>query len=267
MKTLFATVGAFCLFPFLAAADEGKYVRVGCPPVWPRPGHAGERLSYSNDWTDLSYATMEADADPVIYQDRETELDCAYGARKHNSTLRLTLIVPGQPVRCQPAPGKAFLKSCLVPPGPDGTVAPPQIWLAERLSYRTTLLGFGLRRSWAELAELATASSFACMDVREAVIRCARGRDAITVTFTDSLSSMVEWTVTGEDGQTQDETIAMYRTTVLRFGLSGEGSGTDLDAIAWGSDWRMPPDDPVTVTLHQTRPARVTLRDMAAGKR
>ena len=186
--------------PPLAATEVSKTLRITCPEKWPGPARQGARLSWSTAYFDTDSELGPDDSDiPPPYQ-TSTLLDCAYGTAPHiheDSPLRITVAVPGHARRCRP--GWQMTDTpvwCDTVPDADGSIGPIRLYVAERVTLATSLLGFRLRQGRDEIAAAASNAGFACTDEviggDRAIVHCVREGQQAAIRLRQGRSTKVQ---------------------------------------------------------------------------
>lgn len=249
----------------LAAADAPTTLHVTCPDTWPGPERPGILLSYSSAYFDTSSAFGPDDSVVSPPYDTSALLDCAYGNVPHihaDSPLRITVAVPGHVHQCRS--GRQINDTpvwCDTRPEADGTLGPVRLYLAERVTIATTLMGFSLRSDRKDIATVASSAGFTCTE--EAVgneretFYCVRNGQQVAIHMRQGRS--IELEVVGPADELDQA--RFYDDAVLRFGLRREyeHNGREVTEI-WqepGSPARFTvtwPADHIAVTLRDTSP-------------
>ena len=195
---------------------------------------------------------------PPDYE-RSTLIDCAYGGAAPGSRfrdgepsdLRMTVLVPGRARRCGSTP-HTFSTWCDTEPEADGTIGPIRIYIAERPTLATTLMGFGLRQGMDEIHRAATVGGFSCSNESGTLLHCQSGHDRIDVVLKDGRSVAIRWLLPRDKPGHGGE----YDRTVYRFGLNRDlGHSAEI--------WQEP-KSPVRVTFSgDTDPMVFSLEDTA----
>jgi len=244
-RCLFAALlGGLIAAAVIPANAAEALFRITCPDRWPGPDHRGIALSFSERWFD-SQTVFGPDGSIVPPpNERSALLDCAYGeaargSRLHGgvfSDLRMTVQVPGRARRCDNPPHGPRSSWCDTAPDKDGTIGPIRIYIAERPSLATSLLGFRLRQSAGDIRSVADAGGFTCIDDSD-IWHCISEHDRIDILFKGDRSVAVRWLLPrdkpGEGGA--------YDRTVYRFGLRRQ---FDFNFETWQE-----PKSPVRLTF------------------
>jgi hypothetical protein len=232
MLYIFSIIAMMVLsFPAIAASAGDSLTRISCPLQWTDPDGKPQPLS----WTQASFdpdASFGPDDEKVLPPyDTSLMLDCAYGHPSGHlsrydgafSTLRVTLLMPGHVKRCRGWMGggakyrvHGLQMNCWTQADPGAPLAEAKIIPAEPVTGATTLLGLGLDKSREQLAEVATRQGFVCADGESAELACVRGEERVAIRFHDGRSVEVEQAAQRPQGQRN----ALYRNTILRFGLN-----------------------------------------------
>ena len=242
--------------------------RIGCPETWPGPEQRGARLSYAFPWFDhvFVFGPWDVTIDPPSL-DTTILLDCAYGhpepkTRFHGpqeSPLRITVAVPGHVRRCGGDTVGRNVVKCETVPEFDGTIGPVKLYIAERITLATTLLGFGLRRTRDEVLATAASAGFACGEDRtttevETPQTCTRGADRVTVHFKNGRSAKVSQFGPSDTAEWSQ----LYQGIVFRFGLLRKYGDAPKPAEIWQQ-----PGSPAAIAVW---PGALILSDTEAAK-
>jgi hypothetical protein len=208
---------------------------------------------------------MFGELDAVIppRYERTTVLDCAYGEAAPGSrfrggtlsALRMTVLVPGHARRCDGPTGGPRSSWCDTAPEADGTIGPIRIYIAERPTLATTLLGFGLRQSKGDVRTVAEAGGFTCAEESD-TWHCTGAHDRIDIRFEDGRSVSVRWLLPrdkpGEGGT--------YDRTIYRFGLE---RGEAFDIPGEPDLWQEPKSPVRVIFVEDKDPMVLTLEDIS----
>ena len=251
--------------PPLAAAEAPKTLRITCPETWPGPESRGARLSWSTAYFDTDSEFGPDDSDIAPPYDTSTLLDCAYGNVPHihaHSPLRITVAVPGHARRCRPGWQIADMPVwCDTVPDADGTIGPIRLYVAERITLATSLLGFGLRQDRDEIAATASKAGFACTEAPvggdRTIFHCGRDGQQVAVHLRQGRSTKVEVSEPSpRPGQAH-----LADQIILRIGLRSI-MGDEQEGLV--STWQEP-GSPARITIQ--RPGEgsiITLSDTSA---
>lgn len=238
-----------------AHAVEPLY-RVACPPLWPGPDGTKLPLSYANQWINWVQELGETDNETAVSGKGpgEVQMDCAYGKGGYNSPYRVTMILPGHPVRCYLEKGHStrsntWTAECETRPEEGGTLGPVSWRVAEQLGSNTTFFGFGLGQS-AELIEaIARAGGFEVRRV-DGGISLRRGEENLFAVLApgSGRTSEIIW----QAPETDSGRLAFDRNLTFRFGLRRTwqpykwlNANTSVDRTIWRD-----PTGAVTVELY-----------------
>jgi hypothetical protein len=202
-----------------ASAEE--LYRIACPLVWPGPGKPDIPVTYAE-----ARKRWDEGINPANENDffdgtgpGDVQVDCAYGDNPWESPLRITMILPGHPVRCwYPRLGDREMAVCEVRAEADGTLGPVLWRMAEQLGPQTTFLGFGLDRTAAELRATAKAGGFAVAEGEEGRLVLTRDQDQLVARLDPATSRSVEiaWMMRGDGA----ERTAFIHSLIFRFGYN-----------------------------------------------
>ena len=220
--------------------------RVECPAFWYGPNGRTEPFTYGLEWLSTSETVGPPHCD-ISRADRDQLLmDCAYGKDGFHSSYRITVQVPGKARVCfstgrgaKADESKAY--SCLTKADDGGFLGPVKMFVAEPVSRRTRLSGFGLRTSKADVVAVVERDGWSILGQSDEDLSLTREGRGIRI-------------VMGAEGLTReiieiipDDPIlrsALYDDVVKRFGLRRRWpQGDDV--------WTSFSDPGVTIEIHK----------------
>lgn len=163
MRWVVATIGsvlAVFLFVATALAAPKNAVLVSCPSYFPGPNpQPGRKLRLigAETWTGIqSPIPSEVNGYSVDYVNDGTSpfhLRCTYTGNR-----QITIPIPKEATTCLGRRDRrGQLKVVCVGPAPESPLPPPQIFIAHPVDYSVSLLGFGLRQTPQQIADIAQA--------------------------------------------------------------------------------------------------------------
>jgi hypothetical protein len=163
----------------------------------------------------------------------------------------MTVLVPGRARRCDNPPHGPLSSWCDTTPEADGTIGPIRIYIAERPTLATTLLGFGLRQGRGNIRSVADAGGFTCTEDSD-LWHCTSEHDRIDILFKNGRSVAVRRLLPRD----QPGQGGAYDRTIYRFGLRRQ---FDFNSEIWQE-----PTSPARITFVRDKdPMVLTLEDTA----
>jgi len=233
-----------------ASAAEILY-RIACPVVWPGPGgpdipltNAYERKHWEEGISPVNEADFFKGTGPG-----DVQVDCIYGKGGQDSPLRITMILPGYPVRClytYPLGDTRRVETCEVRSEADGTLGPVRWRIAEQIGPETAFLGFGLGKTPEEIRAAAATGGFFVAAGEDGRLAMTRGGDQLTARFDPATGRSVEiaWMLPAD----RAERAAFHNGLIFRFGYNYRI--IDVPGLRATQDiWRSA-DDTIAVVTH-----------------
>ncbi|WP_155801835.1 hypothetical protein [Magnetospirillum molischianum] len=220
--------------------------RVECPAFWYGPNGLTKPLTYALEWLGPFEAISAPDFDISRAPFGGLLIDCAYGDKDNLSPFRITVQVPGKARVCfskghgaKPGQTKGFV--CLTKVDDGGFLGPVKMFVAEPVSRRTRLSGFGLRTSKADVFAVAERDGWSILGQSDEDLSLTReGRDIRILMGADGLTREIIEIIS------DDPTLrsALCDGVVTRFGLRRRWpQGDDV--------WPSFSDPGVTIEIHK----------------